>query len=443
MRKILDVQGMRKKIVRLLEKTNNITRSTYIWNAVNAFVLAMQSPIILAVATRTNGEADAGVFSIAMAEANLMYFLGQYGLRRYQSSDINEDFKFHEYHAMRLITCTIMVLGCLAYCAFGSAFRDYSLTKFLIIFLICLIKAIMAYADVLHGHLHQKGRLDVAGKAATIRYTAELIIYIFGLIVTRNLLLTVAICVCVSFAIMMLTSFNATEDYCDTMKPYINKTQFKLLTIEGFPLFIGMFLNMYISNAPKYAIDAHLSDEVQAIYNMIFMPTFVVQMITQFIFNPVLTLYAELWLAHEKKKLNRFIRMIGKMCLVVFGLAMLAVAVAATIGIPVLSLLFGTDLSDYRMELCIIMFAGGMLGYSIYFNMLLAVIRAQRPLVYCYGIVSVIAMLLSGRFVNNYGVMGAAILYAILMTTLTAALLVATIIPLKREWDFLNEKSAP
>ena len=50
--------------------------------------------------------------------------------------------------------------------------------------IICLIKVIMAYADVLHGHMHQKGRLDVAAKAATIRYVAELIVYIGGLIIT-------------------------------------------------------------------------------------------------------------------------------------------------------------------------------------------------------------------------------------------------------------------
>lgn len=429
---------MRETIVRLLEKTNNVPRSIYIWNAVNALVLAMQTPVVMAVATRTNGEADAGIFSIAMAEANLMYFVGQYGLRRYQSSDIHEDFRFSEYHAMRLISCIVMAAGCLAYCIVGKLFRDYSYSKFMIVMVICLIKVIMAYADVFHGHLHQKGRLDVAAKAATIRYAAELIIYILGLILTKDLLLTVTLCFAVSLVIFFLTSWNATTHYCDSMRPAISKEKFRLLLIEGFPLFMGLFLNMYISNAPKYAIDSYLTDDIQAIYNMIFMPTFVVQLVTQFIFNPVLTLYAELWLSHDIKKFRRFIKMILKMCLVVLGLAILAVAVAATIGIPVLSLLFGTDLSDYRLELCIIMVAGGLLGYSIYFNMLIAVIRAQKPLIICYGIVSVMAMALSGYFVKNYGIMGAAVLYAVLMTLLTIALAIATFIPLKKEWDSLK-----
>ena len=37
---------MQKAIIRLLEKTNNIPRSIYIWNAINAIVLAMQTPVV-------------------------------------------------------------------------------------------------------------------------------------------------------------------------------------------------------------------------------------------------------------------------------------------------------------------------------------------------------------------------------------------------------------
>ena len=424
---------MLKAIVRLLEKTNNISRSTYVWNAANAMILAMQSPVVLAVCTRTNGEADAGIFSIALAEANLMYFLGQYGLRRYQSSDINQDFKFSEYHAMRLITCAAMLAGCIAYCIFGLTRRDYSTEKFLVVLIICMIKVIQAYADVMHGHLQQRGRLDVAGKAASIRYTAELIVYVAVLIAAHDLLLAVAICLVVSFIILMLTSVNATRFYTDTMKPAISSDKFRLLLIEGFPLFLSLFLNMYISNAPKYAIDAFLTDEIQSIYNKIFMPTYVVQMVTQFIFNPVLVVYAELWQSHSIEKFRRFMKMIRKMCLIVLGLAVLAVAMAATIAVPVLSLLFGTDLSPYRMELIVIMISGGMLAYSIYFSTLLAVIRTQRPLTYCYGAAAIAAWLMSGMFVRNYGVMGAALVNVILMTFLAVSLCGVSVYALNRE----------
>lgn len=431
---------MLQSIVKILEKTNNISRSTYFWNAVSAIMLAMQSPVILAVANRTNGAEDAGIYSIAIAVANLMLFLGQYGLRRYQSSDIRQDFTFGEYHALRLVTCGAMVVICLLYCIYGALYRDYSREKFLIIYIVCLIKTVQAYADLLHGHLQQRGRLDVATKASTFRYVIELLIYIIVLVVAHNLLLAVTVCLIVTTIVMFLTSFNATSHYTDSMKPSISREKFRLLMIEGFPLFVSMFLNMYIGNAPKYAIDAYLTDDIQAIYNMIFMPTYVVQMVTQFIFNPVLTVYAELWLSHSIDKFNRFMKMIRKMLLIVFGLAVLAVAVAATIGIPVLSIVFGEDLSLYRKELCVIMVAGGMLAYSIYFSTLIAVIRAQRPLIICYGLVALAAKLMSGMFVKNYGVMGAAMLNAALMTVLTISLLIVTVHAFNKEKKLLLAK---
>ena len=98
-------------IVKLLEKTNNINRSSYTWNALNAIISALQNPVILLVITRTNGVYDAGVFSIAFAIATLMLYVGLYGLRRYQSSDLDEKYSFSEYHGMRILTCSLMIFS--------------------------------------------------------------------------------------------------------------------------------------------------------------------------------------------------------------------------------------------------------------------------------------------------------------------------------------------
>ena len=105
---------MLKAIVRFLEKTNNIDRSTYIWNTVSATVLAMQGPVIQAVVSRTNGATDLGIFSIAFSIATLMMYVGQYGIRRFQASDVNEQFSFEEYHGMRIITCIALVIASFA-----------------------------------------------------------------------------------------------------------------------------------------------------------------------------------------------------------------------------------------------------------------------------------------------------------------------------------------
>ncbi len=51
----------------------------------------------------------------------------------------------------------------------------------------------------------------------------------------------------------------------------------------------------------------------------------------------------------------------------------------------------------------------------------------------CYGIVALGAKLLSGFFVTNYGIMGAAAMYAFLMTILALMLFVITVRGIKRK----------
>ena len=424
---------MLDRIVAVLEKTNNISRSTYIWNAVSATMLAMQSPVILAVMSRTNGTHDAGIFSIAIAIANLMMYVGQYGIRRFQASDVNEEFTFEEYHGMRIVTCMILVAASLVYCTYGMMVRGYSTEKFTAIFLVCMLKFVQAYSDVYHGNMQQKGRFDVAAKATSARYTLEIVIFCMMLVATHDLVLSAAVCVVCSVILMFMLSVNAARHYCSTLKPAFNGKAIKGLAIEGFPLFLSMFLNTYVGNAPKYAIDAYLSDDIQAVFSYIFMPAFVVQIVAQFIFNPVITAYAKLWIDHRRESFDLFTRRMRKMCVIVLCLTVLGLIVAATIGIPALSVVFGKDLSGYRSELCIIMLGGGMLAYATYFSTIIAIIRIQKSLVICYGIVSVMAITLSGVFVRTHGIMGAAWFYVLLMSVLAMLLLAAMMIRIRQE----------
>lgn len=424
---------MLKKITRLLEKTNNIDRSTYIWNSVSVFAMALQGPVIQAVVSRTNGATDFGIVAIAFSVANLMMYVGQYGLRRFQASDVKEQFSFEEYHGMRIITCSMLVIASLAYCLYGLSFRGYSSVKFGVIFMVCMIKLLMAYSDVYHGNMQQKGRFDVAAKATAVRYTWEIIAFCAVTVLTHDILLASVLCVASSAVMMFLLSVNAGSHYCASLKPAFNAAAIRGLFIEGFPLFVGMFLNTYVSNAPRYAIDAYLTDDIQAVFSSIFMPVFVVQIVAQFIFNPLITSYAHIWNTKTKESYDELVRRIGRMCLLVTGLAVLALVIAATIGIPVLSAIFSIDLADYKKELCIIMLGGGPLAFSVYFSTIIAIIRAQKSLIACYGGVSLMALALSRVLVKGYGITGASWMYVLLMGVLALSLLAAMAIRLKKE----------
>ena len=409
---------MLKSIRLLLNRTNNVKRSSYIWNSVNATFSAAESALILMVLNRTNGTYDAGIFSIAYAIGSLMLHIGQFGIRKFQSSDVMERYSFNEYYGMRIITCIAMMLASLGYCIYGTFTRGYSPDKFIVIMLMCFVRCIQAFSDVFHGRMEQKARLDVATKCSFVRYVMEVVSFSVMLIITHNLIISALACTISSFVIFLFTSLNAAADYCE-LKPGLSLDRFKRLFLEGLPLFLSLFLNMYLSNAPKYAIDAYLTEEIQATYNLIFMPAYVVQLVALFIFNPILTTYAELWVRKEMTTLRRLIR---RQILVIIGLTILGLAVAATIGIPVLSLVFNAELKAYKRELCIVMIGGGMLAFSVFFTTVITIIRLHNTLIISYGIAALAAYIFSGIFVKNQGILGAALLYAVIMTVLTIIL---------------------
>lgn len=415
----------------LLKKTKDVKRSSYIWNAINAVLSACQCPVILIVINRTCGVNDSGVFSIAFAVASLMLYVGLYGLRRFQASDVIEKYTFGQYHGMRFITCTVMIAASLVYCIWGMIFRNYSIMKFMVIFVVCLLKVIQAYSDVIHGRMQQQGRLDVATKCSSVRYVLEVIAYCVMLVITKDLFISSVVCLITSVIVLMLTTVNAGREYCK-YRPEFSTASMKMLSIEGFPLFASLFLNMYISNAPKYAIDAYLTDEMQALYNFIFMPAFMVGLLANFIFNPILTSYAKLWQSGTTESIKKLVKLIKKQCMVILGLTAAGLAIAYTVGIPILSFVFGVELNSYRCELCLVMAGGGMLAYSTFFSTVVTIIRLQRPMFICYGLCAASAYVFSGTFVRTGGVMGAVILYGCIMTLLSLMLGVIMVRGLKR-----------
>ena len=115
---------------------------------------------------------------------------------------------------------------------------------------------------------------------------------------------------------LIMTSLMLAFNYC-TFKLNFNKHKLKWLFIEGVPLFASQFLNMYVINAPKYAIDTYLSERIQAYYNIIFMPAFAVGILSNFIFNPILTFYAQIW---ADKKIKEFKKLVNRQIIIIAGL---------------------------------------------------------------------------------------------------------------------------
>ena len=89
------------------------------------------------------------------------------------------------------------------------------------------------------------------------------------------------------------------------------------------------------------------------------------------------------------------------------------------LGIPVLSIIYYTDLSSYKLELLIMMIGGGFSALSTLLHYVITVMRKQKSLLIGYIITSVLGTIISNILISKYGIMGSAFTYVILMIILS------------------------
>jgi O-antigen/teichoic acid export membrane protein len=375
-------------------------------------LMAFQSVIMLIVLTHVVGLIDAGIFTIAYANANLLLTIGKYGMRNFQVSDSLREYSFGEYKTSRIITSLMMMLIAMSLILYLTVHNGYSPEKTMTLIIMCVFKLVDAVEDVYHGLYQQCGRLDVAGKCLTLRMVITIIVFCVCLTLLHDLLaaLTIATIITAFLAFVLITTtYGAFTEYTIDRGWKLKKIM-KLL-LACFPLFIGMFMSLYIGNAPKYAIDYLLDDQMQACYGFISMPVFIVSLLGGFIFNPMIADISERWNAGDtlvfKKKILRQLMYI----MIILAVCLLG---GYFFGLPVLSFIYNTDLDPYLTELLILLASGGFVAVSVLFVIAVTIIRYQTAVAVIYAFISALAFILSPIFVARYSLMGAAVLYFIL-----------------------------
>ncbi len=445
---------------------NKNEAGNYIWNAIGGMLNAGQSVFVLIIVTRVCGLEAAGLYSIAFATGNLFMYLGNYGVRNYQVSDVDEKFPFRSYVLHRLLTVALMLLVAAVYCTYSLLRGAYSPAKTMTVAAMCLLKAIDCLEEVLEGRLHQRGRLDLAGKMMTVRLLVSIGGMLAVLVATGNLLTATNAAIILAAAAVILmaaacrrtllplqpapgaaaknksaaTSPAAPAAHVPELAAGIGNAagapaaatsaavsaarrgalrDAAVLMRVCFPVCAANFLSFYLINAPKYAIDAAMSETAQAQYNFIAMPVFVIQLLGMFVYQPVLVRMTLSWNRADKKGFLRdFLRITAGLLII----AALCLGGAYVLGIPVLSALYATDLSALKPELLLILTGGVFLAMNGFYSAVLTLMREQNriPVMYLAG--AVLSLILTPRFVGISGIMGAVISFVLIMAIVCALL---------------------
>ena len=405
----------------LLMKTGmSLEKENMIWNMTGSFFYAFASMVLSFLVLRIAGEEQGGIFSFGFSTVGQqMFLLAYFGIRPFHITDGTNQYRFGDYLHHRYVTCALALL-------LGAGYLvciGYSWQKAQIIFLLIVYKVIDGFADVYESEFQRQGCLYLTGRSNTFRTILSVGIFLATLVSGAGLFAACAAAVLgqiagvVLFDIVVLRELKRV-DYGWSAKQGVS------LTASSILLFVSVFLDFYIFSAAKYAIDAHLGDAASGYFNVIFMPTSVINLAAGFVIRPFLTYLTDCWNEHRfsdfKKKLLTIMAVIG-------GLTVLAVGGTVVLGRPVLALLewllgksYSGTLTALWPAFIMIVLGGGFYAVLNLYYYALVILRRQKLIFGIYAVLTVLAAILAPRLTVALGIFGAAFAYLILMIVMAA-----------------------
>ena len=364
---------------------NSSIRSGFIWNTLGSGMTAANSVLMLMAVSRTADLDTVGAFSISLTTSQLLYVVALFAVNDFQMTDYNHEYSFRCYFRAKIITSLLCVLCCVA----GIILLEFSSIKVSLTALLTAFMLVNSLAELYQSQFFQYGRVDLAGKALFFRYLISTLFFLAGIVLGCPIVN--------SCLFMIMANMAATWVWCirpigSFVGPENDREgNVRQLLIRNIPLFMSALGSLVVINAPKYIINAVSSDQIQGIFGILFMPTAVINLIGMFIYKPFLIRYASVIEEND----SRFLHMLLFHISLVLAFSLFCAAFMWIAGIPFLKLLFGVDLNEYRTEMMLFMFAGGVMAINQLLYYLLVILRKQNSIMICY-VLGVVTALVSG-----------------------------------------------
>lgn len=413
-----------------LESRGQLGRD-YLWNTA-ASLMSSLAVVIMGVAIMRSGATDSfaraqyGLFTLALAIGQQYQTVGLYEVRTFHVTDVRRRFDFGTYLSTRLLTCLVMV-GLIAYHSWTASTKD-PYPAFTVIAAMALLRIFDAFEDVYYSEFQRAGRLDIAGKACFLRIFTTTFLWSGLYWFTQDLLTSTLITFAVT-CVVLVVAYGLPARGVFPLLPSFNLRGIAGILWECLPLFLAAFLNQYLANAPRFAIHAALGDEELGVFAIIYMPAVAINMLSLFVFRPLLTRMALRW---TEGKRDEFFAIVRKGLLTTAGAFVIVAAVTYVIGSPLLTLVFGTDVSGYVAELMVLVLAGALNAASVILYYALATMRRLHAVLAVFAVTGATAYLIAPALTRSYAMMGASLAYAATMGLLALLFTAVMLIPTRR-----------
>lgn len=389
-----------------IEKSGNF-RKNFIWNMIGVSLNSFNSLFYMVIITRVNGTDDAGIFTLAFSIACLVFYIGTYSGRVYQVTDSSKSIEDTDYIIQRSVCFLLLLVVSLIY----SGINNYSSEKLIVVILLCLVKGSEAFSDVMYGILQKNNQLYYAGYSLTIKSIVSIVLFIIIDLLTHNMIFAIMAMLLTWVLVLFVFDIPKAMKFVQT-KFILRINRILFLFRNGFFIFIVNFLAIYIVNAPKYAADGLLSDSSQAMFGIIVMPATLLSVAVQCFIQPYLV---QLYRHSNRNDIYSFNKVVFKLVAFIIGIGVVCLIGAYFLGIPVLSLIYGIDLSSFKMCLEIIILSSIFNSISIILSSALVTVNNNFIQFVFYLITSAISLFLCPVLIRSFGIFGATLSFLLIL----------------------------
>lgn len=376
----------------------------FIWNLIGTSINSFNSLFFMIVINHINLKSEAGVFTYAYSLICLFFILATFYNRVYQISK-SDKFSSKDFILYRVLSSILTVIIVFLF----SIINGYNLFKLSVIMLICLFRMIEAISDAVYGVLQYKGYLYKSGISLSLKGIIGLIGFTLVDYFTKSITLALVSLIILNLAFFYFYDYKNVKEYLSGKASFNN---ILLILKETLPIFIYSFLAMYVANICKYMLDYFDTEEAQNIFGIIFMPSTVIGLCSAYIVVPIITSLNDLL---KSKKYKEFNKLVSKMMIILVGAGMVAIIGAYILGIPVLNVLYGMDLSNYKNLLLLVLVGATFYTLANVYSQVLVLLHVHKMQTLIYVIMSIVSTLICYFLISSYKLSGSVYSYVIFM----------------------------
>jgi len=376
-------------------------RRSAAWALAGNAVYAGTQWLALVALARLGSPAAVGQFALGMALCAPVVLFGNLQLRSVLATDARDEHAWPDYLGLRAITTALALVVIAAIAGLG-----YGGDTAWVIALAGVAKAIEGVSDLYYGLLQKHERMDVMARSLILRGVLGLGALVAGLALGRDVRVAVAGMAGAWAVVLAVHDVPAAAAVsAGARAPRLRRAAQVALVRLALPLGVTTLFLSLQQNIPRYVVEHHLGEAALGIFAAMAYVQVAGEIAIRALGQTAMPRLARHWAAGERAA---FDALLVRLLALGAALGVAGVALAATLGEPLLDVLFGAAYAAEAAVFTWVMIAaaltwlGSLLGYAA------SATRAFTRFTMPYAAVTGVALIAAVALIPRHGLMGAA-----------------------------------